>query len=228
MTQNIDSLICNAVMHTATKLCKLRYRNETDNQPENGLIFPMYRKKKDDKPQIRVCEQEARIAFIFELANLIREQGYKLFYSVETPTRMPYYGFADSKVKPQVVIDDEDVGSSGSIDLSIYECADEHPSTNIEFKCGPSKQHDYEKDLLKLYMEPGEAVWIHIFDGDGNTKTTIENRFIDACKNLTDYCIKNKNISIYSIDLRGIKNTPSIPLHHYILTPDGMLEYKNS
>jgi hypothetical protein len=83
---------------------------------------------------------------------------------------------SDPKVHPS----DDDLGRSASIDLSIYGKDLVNPDFNIEFKQGPCTQHNFAKDLLKLYSEQANGVWFHLYYGDDKTLAVIMNRLTSS------------------------------------------------
>lgn len=179
MTQNEQQVLEGIAQKVAIKLVKMY---EKRSQPATGLIFPRYRALKKDAPVYRISEQEARLAFAIELDAAIRRECCFKYYSIETPTKGRYSGFAKKHpdTEPRYHDPGSDDGRSGSIDLSIYRSANELPDINIEFKQGTSTLHDYKKDFLKLCSEPRDGVWFHVFEGNAKTLATINRNIKEA------------------------------------------------
>lgn len=108
------------------------------------IIFP---KKREESP--RVCEQELRFIFVEQLNKEI-EQGWNMYYSVETPTECVYTGFKTGNPKC------DEGGRSGAIDLVIHDKTSKRIAL-IEFKAHDAKIGDYKKDFCKLENEQSEC-----------------------------------------------------------------------
>lgn len=110
---------------------------------ESRLVFPMYGEHKDNNT--RVSEQELRFAFVESFNEYCKKNQYDLFYSVETPTRDKYSGFA--KGDPEIA--KEGKGRSAEFDMVIYDnylnriCL-------VEFKANNADEKDHLKDFIKL------------------------------------------------------------------------------
>ncbi|MCK4652823.1 MAG: hypothetical protein KAU01_00075 [Candidatus Cloacimonetes bacterium] len=157
-------------------------------EKKESIIFPTY----SDNKTIRISEQEARVLFYNELIK------YKnITFSIETPTKLHYAGFA--KHEP-VVYNSGINGSSASIDLSIYD-NDDHiiPKINMEFKSGQPSISNIQKDLLKLYSEPGDGIWFHLHKTTRTQETMkcLVNKFNLSIENIINF-YKNKNIEYIS------------------------------
>lgn len=136
-------------------------KNVYDNQQEkNGLkgessgsriIFPM---KRDG--ETRISEQELRFIFVEQLNKKIQE-GWDIYYSVETPTRDTYYFKGDNPAR-------KDDGQSANFDLVIHN-SNYSRIALIEFKANNPEEHEYKKDLAKLNNEK---------EGDGLLRYFIE------------------------------------------------------
>lgn len=189
--------------------------------PDNGLIFPLYRAKVDgDKQKNRLSEQEARLMFAIELETEIKSKGCCFsHYSIETPTENRYSGFARKEkayVDPVYHDCNTEGGCSGSIDLSIYKPSTKCPSINIEFKYGTSVLHEFEKDLLKLYAEAGNGVWFHMFAGNENTLKTIKDRLVQAKDNILERYPFSKKILVLIVSLDPSKSKSNIFENYFL------------
>ena len=190
-TENLKDKIEEIIKDTFKELDRI-YLCCCDNQSantESGVIFPRY-----SKQNIRVSEQELRCVFIQKLC----EGG--LHYSVETPTTKKYT-FTD-KDNPKVYEKDSNCGESARIDLTIHDKNDLNKRLCIiEFKAhGGTSEHNYKKDLLKLYAEPDGTLryFIQIFESfNGGTSNSVK----DKLKNSSEYIIKkygqNADTSIF-------------------------------
>ena len=187
--ENFKGKIEEIIKDTFKELDKI-YLCCCDNQSmntESGVIFPRY-----SKQNIRVSEQELRCVFIQKLC----ERGWH--YSVETPTTKKY-SFTD-KDNPKVYEKDSNCGESARIDLTIHD-KDTNRLCLIEFKAhGGTSEHNYKKDLLKLYTEPDGTLryFIQIFESfnDGTVNSVKE-----KLKYSSEYIIKrygqNADTSIF-------------------------------
>ena len=162
-----------------------------DNIPietEGGVIFPKY-----SKENIRISEQELRCVFIQKLS----ERG--LHYSVETPT-IKKYTFTD-KDNPKVYKTDDNYGESARIDLTIHDKNDINKRLCIiEFKAhGGTSEHNYKKDLLKLYAEPDGSLryFVQIFQGFNNgTKRAVETKREKSLKYIREKYPEYKGVKV--------------------------------
>ena len=139
----------------------------------NRILFP---KKRDET--IRISEQELRFVFVEQLLNYIKDPGWDVYYSVETPTRHAYKGFHDGDPK----VDDKK-GQSGNIDLCIHDNQGNRICL-IEFKALNPKKADYQKDFCKLQHED-----------EGNNK--ILRYFIQIVENVDSGTMDNIGKKIY-------------------------------
>lgn len=110
------------------------------------IIFPIKREE-----SLRVCEQELRFVFVEQL-NIEIEQGWDVFYSVETPTEYAYSGFSSGNPKCDIN------GRSGAFDLVIHDNALKRVAL-LEFKAHDAKKGDYKKDFCKLESEKRDCVF---------------------------------------------------------------------
>ncbi len=139
----------------------------------NRILFP---KKRNET--IRISEQELRFVFVEQLLNYIKDTGWDVYYSVETPTRNAYKGFQNGK--PEV---DNKNGQSGNIDLCVHDNQGNRICL-IEFKALNPKQADYQKDFCKLQQE----------DEDNRS---ILRYFIQIVENVNKGTIENIREKIY-------------------------------
>lgn len=204
---------------------RLREMYENPDCVKRGLIFPYYRKLTDSKGnlRLRISEQEARVVFISFLEEAINKYDYEFSYSVETPTRLTYAGFAKrngKNVQPKVYINDS-YGSSGSIDISLFSDDLKNPKYNIEFKCGNPELQSFKKDLLKLYSEAAEGIWFHIYDGDKHSLKSIKDKLTTSRDVVISNCIES--ITVFIVSVRRDKNNNPPALETYIMNPNGSL-----
>ena len=131
-------------------------QKEVDGKPnedsKSRIIFP---KKRD--MTTRVSEQELRFIFIEQLNKKIQEEGWNVYYSVETPTKDCYVFTKkknDTRDVPRIAEKDENgkpvEGQSASFDLVIHD-ANYKRIALIEFKANNASKH--EKDFCKLNNE---------------------------------------------------------------------------
>ena len=111
-----------------------------NNSSESRIIFPKYRNQSK-----RVCEQELRFVFVEQLQILLEK--YDLFYSVETPTQ-DKYKFTQNR--QNIVPETDKNGQSASFDLTIVDKSGNIIAI-IEFKAKMASEHEYAKDLCKLW-----------------------------------------------------------------------------
>ena len=123
------------------------YNYQTENAPKldspnrqrlSRIVFPQ---KRDDTT--RISEQELRFVFVEQMNKKINE-GWDVFYSVETPTRDPYKGFRKGETPRQ-----DESGRSGEFDLVIFNNRLERIAL-IEFKANNASSHEHLKDFVKL------------------------------------------------------------------------------
>ena len=191
-TENLKGKIEEIIKDSFKELEKI-YLCCCDNQSmntERGVIFPRY-----SKQNIRVSEQELRCVFIQELC----ERG--LHYSVETPT-IKKYTFTD-KDNPKVYDEkDSDCGESARIDLTIHDKNDLNKRLCIiEFKAhGGTSEHNYKKDLLKLYAEPDGSLryFIQIFESfNGGTSNSVKDKLKKSSEYIINKYGQNVDTSIF-------------------------------
>lgn len=157
------------ITHAVSFQLKQIYGALEKEEPIKGVLFPY---KRDDG--LRISEQEARTLFILELNKRIQDKKSNFsHYSIETPTKHTYSGFAAGKPKAHKATDKGTNSRSGSIDLSIY--ADDYllPAINIEFKANNPKPENIKKDLLKLYHESPQGVYFHIYKRTEGTYNSV-------------------------------------------------------
>lgn len=168
------------------------------------LVFPNY--ANGDK---RVSEQELRFVFVENVKSLLEEYGY--YYSVETPTK-DKYKFSE---KGHNVKCESGKGRSANFDLTIKD-KERNNIAIIEFKANSASEHEYAKDLCKLWndKEQGEhRYFINIFKSmDQKTLNTLKeklspenNGFLskketDICVNVIARSIDHSNESFFFID----------------------------
>ena len=116
----------------------------TNNSKMSRIIFPEYREYGQ-----RVCEQELRFVFVEQLYVEI-QNGWDVFYSVETPTEKAYTGFNTGNPKRDIN------GRSGAIDLVIHDNTYKRIAL-IEFKAHDARTGQYVKDFCKLENEKAEC-----------------------------------------------------------------------
>ena len=123
------------------------YNYQTENAPKldnpnrlklSRIVFP---KKRDETT--RISEQELRCVFVEQLNKKINE-GWDVFYSVETPTCDAYKGFCRGETPRQ-----DESGRSGEFDLVIFNNRLERIAL-IEFKANNASDHEHLKDFVKL------------------------------------------------------------------------------
>ena len=123
------------------------YNYQTENAPKldnpnrlklSRIVFP---KKRDETT--RISEQELRCVFVEQLNKKINE-GWDVFYSVETPTCDAYKGFCRGETPRQ-----DESGRSGEFDLVIFNNRLERIAL-IEFKANNASNHEHMKDFVKL------------------------------------------------------------------------------
>ena len=133
---------------------ELAYKNHREGQidksinhkkGESRLVFPCYNNK---KREIRMSEQELRFIFVETFNEYCDEKELDWYYSVETPTRDKYVGFAEGH--PEIAKDHE--GRSAEFDLVIFD-KNLKRICLIEFKALNADEHDHIKDFVKLDNE---------------------------------------------------------------------------
>lgn len=140
--QCIDEIIVNTF-----KAIQDAYNYQKENDSELGnpnsekltrIVFP----KKRDKTT-RISEQELRCIFIEQLNKKIND-GWDVYYSVETPTQDTYSGFSKGEFPRQ-----DNNGRSGEFDLVIFNNQLKRIAL-IEFKANNSTALEHLKDFVKL------------------------------------------------------------------------------
>jgi hypothetical protein len=201
-----------ALINIAKKVAdRLEVMYSKREHPVTKMVYPLYRSttKNQSNPKYRISEQESRLVFALELEEYMCKDTMFVHYSIETPTIMKYSQFAriDKQYKdPLVHSEKENIGCSGSIDFSKFGNSHQIPFCNIEFKQGTSVLHEFEKDLIKLYAEPGEAVWFHTYNGNNKTYETIISRLSLARDNiLKRYPQSKKEVLVLIVSLDPVK-----------------------
>ena len=139
----------NIIEQTFNVIAEVYKTNREGERPygSNRILFPKTRNSKKRDGKIRISEQELRFVFVEQLLKYIKDTGWDVYYSVETPTRHAYNGFHDGDPK----VDDKK-GQSGNIDLCIHDNQGERICL-IEFKALNPIKADYQKDFCKLQHE---------------------------------------------------------------------------
>ena len=125
------------------------YTFQTENTPIlnypnriglSRIVFPKKRKE-----PIRISEQELRFVFVEQLIKKI-DEGWNVYYSVETPTKDGYKEFKNKKgAQPR----QDKNGRSGVFDLVIFNDKLQRIAL-IEFKANNASEHEHKKDFVKL------------------------------------------------------------------------------
>lgn len=105
-------------------------------KPLSRILFPQKRKE-----PVRVSEQELRFIFVEQL-NIEIQQGWDVYYSIETPTLGKY----DFRNNGAIISED---GQSASFDLVIHDKNYQRIAL-IEFKAKNAGSHEHLKDFVKL------------------------------------------------------------------------------
>lgn len=155
MTKEKLKEVIECIINDAFNRIEYAYLHHCENSPKTGhdeltrLVFPSYA-----NGDTRISEQELRFAFVeaFNKSKGVKE--HNLFYSIETPTRRRYKGFA--KGKPEVVQEGQDDGRSAAFDLVVFDDKLNRICL-IEFKAKTASESNHKKDLLKLKTE-GDGV----------------------------------------------------------------------
>ena len=123
------------------------YNYQTENAPKldspnrqrlSRIVFPQ---KRDDTT--RISEQELRFVFVEQLNKKI-DEGWDVYYSVETPTYGAYSGFSNGETPKR-----DEKGRSGEFDLVIFDNRLKRIAL-IEFKANNASEHEHIKDFVKL------------------------------------------------------------------------------
>lgn len=147
IVRNTFEAIQDAYNYQTEKAPKLDYPNR---QRLSRIVFPQ---KRDNTT--RISEQELRFVFVEQLIKKIQE-GWDVYYSIETPTRGTYSGFSNGETPKQDV-----EGRSGEFDLVIFNNRLERIAL-IEFKANNASDHEHIKDFCKL-NNPKEGVVLKYF-----------------------------------------------------------------
>ena len=149
-----------------------------NNFKSSGLSRIIFPKKREES--LRVSEQEFRFVFVEQL-NIEIEQGWDVFYSVETPTVYAYSGFTSGNPKCDIN------GRSGAIDLVIHDNSLKRVAL-LEFKAHDAKEGDYIKDFCKLENEKCDCVFfVNILENV--TRRTFESIYFKIKNHLkSDIC----------------------------------------
>lgn len=161
--KEIKDVINEIVSKTFTQIgkvyqCRQEGKNMCyDSKIRTRLIFPHYRKEKNEEIRIRVSEQELKQVFIEEFNQYCNYNQCDLFYSVETPTTYKY-SFGDKK-NPQK---DDENGQSAMVDMSIHD-KDMNRVALIEFKALNPEKFCFHKDFVKLTEESKDTDLLTFF-----------------------------------------------------------------
>ncbi len=121
---------------------------------QNRLVFPQYFNEKD---KTRLSEQELRFTFIETFLEYSYKNKLDLYYSIETPTKKKYTGFAEGEPKVASDVSDKEVRvRSAEFDTVIFGKDEENKMKRlclIEFKANNPDKDDIKKDLLKLNID---------------------------------------------------------------------------
>ena len=128
---------------------ELSYFNNNEEQSlskSSRLLFPFIRNKSVQEERgreniLRVSEQELRFEFIHQLL-----KDDRWWYSIETPTVVPYSGFADGKPEQ------DNHGRSAAVDTVIFNEKGKRVAL-IEFKANNPSKQEYWKDFVKMNSE---------------------------------------------------------------------------
>ncbi len=151
------------------------YNYQKENAPKldspyrqrlSRIVFPQ---KRDDTT--RISEQELRFVFVEQLNKKI-DEGWDVYYSVETPTRGAYKGFCKGGT-PEI----NENGRSGVFDLVIFSNELKRIAL-IEFKANNAPCPDHTKDFFKL----NNAI-------EGNQK--VLRYFVEIVKSFDDSTLSN-------------------------------------
>jgi len=143
---HIESII-EKTFEVIKEVYKTNKEEKTNSIPLNSemsrILFPITRSNK-----LRVSEQELRFIFVEQFNIYCKENNCDLFYSVETPTKRAYKGFAAG----EPVCCNERGCRSGCIDLVVFD-SERNRVCLVEFKANNPRKAEYEKDFLKLNNE---------------------------------------------------------------------------
>lgn len=169
--------IMEELINKTFKVLKDVYENQREGKGEfrsncdSRVVFPQNRDGK-----IRVSEQELRFVFVEQFNKIAKDNN--LYYSVETPTRWRYKGFASGN--PEPAKDEKEKNTrSGEFDMTIFDQMGNRVCL-IEFKAHNVKDTNFEKDFVKLNnSNEGEdvgAYFVLLLEGcdDGTIKSVKE------------------------------------------------------
>ena len=172
--KHIERIICNTyeIIQSVYENQKEAEGRKTDApKPQSRIIFPQYRKK----GKTRFSEQELRFVFVEQLNKEI-DNGWDVYYSIETPTR-ERYKFKDVEY-PKVCKEGEE-GMSAQFDLVIHDNNYQRIAL-IEFKANNTLAKHHEKDFVKLNEEGSENVLTYFLEivksSDDNTIGSLEKK----------------------------------------------------
>ena len=207
---NVEELIIKCL----NELKRISSEGEIIKDQKSKIIFPKYyvgEHALNDNTKKRISEQEARFLLTREI-ELGENTDY--YYSIETPTKNRYTGFANKDENPVILNHDDSAGRSASVDLSLYiydkENDDFIRKHLIEFKQGNPKT--CKKDFLKLiFDEKGLAnYYINIIERDerykGRTIDSLKRKYNKAIEELKKENIKLQYSSILKIYLFNIND----------------------
>ncbi len=141
-------------------------------EPLSRIIYPQYRKE----GCTRFSEQELRFVFVEQLNKEIQD-GWDVYYSVETPTKKRYK-FKDEE-HPKVFDENEKGGQSAQFDLVIHDNKYQRIAL-IEFKANNSPAKDHEKDFVKLNSEGSDTILTYFLEivksSDGGTTNNLKEK----------------------------------------------------
>ena len=133
--RNTFEAIQDAYNYQTEKAPKL---DSPNRQRLSRIVFPQ---KRDDTT--RISEQELRFVFVEQLNKKI-DEGWDVYYSVETPTYGAYSGFSNGETPKR-----DEKGRSGEFDLVIFDNRLKRIAL-IEFKANNASEHEHIKDFVKL------------------------------------------------------------------------------
>lgn len=133
--RNTFEAIQDAYNYQTEKAPKL---DSPNRQRLSRIVFPQ---KRDDTT--RISEQELRFVFVEQLNKKI-DEGWDVYYSVETPTYDAYSGFSNGEPPKR-----DEKGRSGEFDLVIFDNRLKRIAL-IEFKANNASEHEHMKDFVKL------------------------------------------------------------------------------
>ena len=141
-------------------------------EPLSRIIYPQYRKE----GCTRFSEQELRFVFVEQLNKEIQD-GWDVYYSVETPTKKRYKFKGEEH--PKVLDENEKGGQSAQFDLVIHDNGYQRIAL-IEFKANNSPAKDHEKDFVKLNSEGSDTILTYFLEivksSDGGTTNNLEEK----------------------------------------------------